>query len=720
MPAIAALTAVAVALYAVILFAADQANQLSGDRQEALVRRVVTQKAATIGYEQESITVWNESLRQTTASRPDAQWLDDNLGIWLHDYYGHDEAYILDGTGRSFYAMRDGKRDRPEIFDERLRSATKPLIAQLKFKLSHPAPDDISPPQRTAGSQALALVGGHPAIVSVKPVAGDDGTIPVGGTPPMHISVRRLDGTFPAQVSREYQLEDARFVRSLPAGDYQHAPLRDAAGLSLGHIVWKPFEPGAVMLKRIAPFALSAYALVLAMVLWLLRRIRRGILALEASQAQARHLAFHDSLTGLPNRALFDDRLGHAMAEIERTGTPIALLYLNLDRFQQVNDALGHPVGDELIADIARRLSDRTRDSDFVARIAGDEFAIVQTGVTTAAAAEILCMRIMEIFDEPFELAGRQLGIGVSVGVALAPAHARSRTELARKADIALREAKSAGRARYVIFDEAMDRGLQNRMEIERGLRDAVAAGEGFELVYQPLYGAQSGQLCGAEALIRWRHPERGMMSPAVFIPVAEASGLVDAIGDWALQKACKDAVRLRLPLVAVNVSPVQIRNPTFAARTFSILKDAGLAPARLEIEITETSFIENEAACQRTIAALRAKGVKIALDDFGTGYSSLSHLRNFDVDRIKIDQSFVAGINMRDGGSAIIKAMVDLAKASALQVTAEGVETEEQARYLVEVGCDTLQGFYFSKPMAADSLRLLLGPSRRLQSSAA
>ena len=318
-------------------------------------------------------------------------------------------------------------------------------------------------------------------------------------------------------------------------------------------------------------------------------------------------------------------------------------------------------------------------------------------------------MRIMEAMSEPFQLAGNKVSVGMSIGVALAPADADDRTELARKADIALYQAKADGRGRYLFFAEEMDASIRHREQVERDLRAALASGDQFELVYQPLYGAQSQRVYGAEALIRWHHPELGLLAPSMFVPIAETTGLIEPLGEWVLEQACLAAKRWPGQTVAVNVSAVQLRNPDFAERVLEIVGATGLDPERLELEITETSFIESAAACQPNLARLREKGIRIALDDFGTGYSSFSHLRDFQIDRIKIDQSFVQGIDRSEGG-AIIQAIVDLARASGMQVTAEGVETPEQNWFVTRAGCNALQGYLLSTPVSAGRFDAMLG----------
>ncbi|WP_077146540.1 bifunctional diguanylate cyclase/phosphodiesterase [Sphingopyxis sp. KK2] len=710
LPVLAILLLVAASLATVALLAANQSNRLTADRQETLLRGGLAARAARVGYEQESTAIWNEALRRSSGEPIDPKWFDDNLGVWMHDYYGHDEAYVLNRRNRPIYAMQDGSRALPQSYDSRLARSAAPLLANLRAELARRGPRGAVPPQRLPGRQAFLMVGGHPAIVSIKPIAGDGAVIPAGEISPLHISVRRLDGTFARDLGREFQLQDAVFLRSLPRESALRAiAVPDPEGRTLGYIAWKPFEPGALMLRRIAPFAASAFLFLAVMVLWLLRGTRRTMGALEASRAQAKHLALHDGLTGLANRTLADRLLGQALIEDEAAGRSLALLHLDLDRFQQINDALGLAGGDELISAVARRLQALTREGDCVARVGGNEFLIFQQDAGSPAAAEILCLRIMEELAQPFRLAGGAVAVAASIGVALSPLHAASRGELARMADIARRAAKAAGGGRFVIFQPSMDEGSASRFEVGEDLRRALSCGDEFELAYQPLFDARSRRICGAEALVRWRHPSRGVLPPSEFIPVAEANGMIAAISDRVLEQACIDAARLGLPMIAVNISASEVAEPRFAARCLEIVRRTPLAARRLEIEITETALIENEEACRRSLAVLRSAGVKIALDDFGTGYSSLSHLRKFRIDRIKIDGSFVSGIGARRGGGAMVKAMVDLAKASDLKVTAEGVEREEQAGYLRDIGCQLLQGYHLSEPVDAAALDRLL-----------
>ncbi|MCC2977342.1 EAL domain-containing protein [Sphingomonas sp. PL-96] len=705
------MAATALLIAALAFLSARQSDSLAFQREHRVMETVLAQSIARIAHDQEGVTVWDDAVRQVRAPDRSVAWLDNNLGLWMRTYFGHDEAYVLDPGGRALYAMRDGAHVAPDAYGKSVAPIAAPLVASLQAMLRRRAPGNLDAPTLSPGTIDLGTVNGHPAIVSVKPITSDTGRIvQVPGSEYLHVAVRYLDTGFVRDLAERYRLEQAGFSHAPPPGDRQGVPLLSSSNRLLGYVTWLPFRPGSLMVRRVAPIMVAALLLIFAIVAVLLGNIRRSTLRLEASEAQAQHLAFHDPLTGLANRALFDDRLAFHLAQARAAPTSLALLYLDLDGFKQVNDTLGHPAGDELIKAVAARLSASVRADDLVARIGGDEFAILQLGIDSPAAAEILCMRIIEEVSRPFDIAGTHAYVGVSMGIALGPQDAAERFELARKADIALYQAKAAGRGRYLFFADEMDASLKLRKQIETDLRGALDSCDQFEVFYQPLYSARSGTMTGAEALVRWHHPEHGTLSPSLFIPIAEETGMVEQLGAWVLDHACRAVVRWPIGTIAVNVSPVQLRNRGFAEEVLATLKRTGLPPERLELEITETNFIENAASCQPNLVRLRASGVRIALDDFGTGYSSFTHLRNFDVDRIKIDRSFVSGITNGTTGSPIIQAIIDLAKASGLKVTAEGVETPEQRVFLSRIGCNSLQGFLLSHPLPAGAMDASFG----------
>jgi diguanylate cyclase (GGDEF)-like protein len=432
----------------------------------------------------------------------------------------------------------------------------------------------------------------------------------------------------------------------------------------------------------------------------------------RAAEARLAHMARHDALTGLPNRLLLGEYMPQALARARRTGG-VGVLCLDLDRFKAVNDALGHAAGDALLRAVTQRLRDCTRESDLIVRLGGDEFAIVQEAATQPTEATALARRLIEVIAAPFDLEGQQVVIGTSVGIALSEDGLARPETLLKCADLALYRAKVEGRGMFRFFEPEMDTQMQLRRGLELDLRRALAEGQ-FELFYQPLVSAGSGAITGFEALLRWRHPARGLVSPAVFIPVAEELGLIGGIGAWALQRACGDAAAWPgAPKVAVNLSPAQFRTRVLTDDVADALSASGLPPGRLELEITESVMLQDDDSVLNTLHALRALGVRIAMDDFGTGYSSLSYLRRFPFDKIKIDQSFVRGMAEQGDCLAIVRAVIGLGRSLEMAVNAEGVETPEQLAALRAEGCSELQGYLFSRPKPEAEVRamLLAGP---------
>ncbi len=433
------------------------------------------------------------------------------------------------------------------------------------------------------------------------------------------------------------------------------------------------------------------------------------------SQAKIVHMALHDALTDLPNRVLLNERLEHALTRVKR-GEIVAVHLLDLDHFKTVNDTLGHPAGDQLLKMVTKRLQELVRETDTVARMGGDEFAVLQVAIGQPADATALALRIIEAVSAPYTIDGQRVVIGTSVGIAVGPSDGMSPDQLIRNSDLALYRAKADGRGTYRFFGPEMDAQMQARHLMEYDLRNALPAGE-FELYYQPVVNLETNEISGVEALLRWRHPEKGIILPNAFIPVAEEIGFIVPLGEWAIRQACATAAKWPSDVrIAVNLSPIQFRNPGFVQVVLGALAASGLAADRLELEITESTLLQDSEATLSTLYQLRALGVRIAMDDFGTGYSSLSYLQSFPFDKIKIDRSFVKDIVDGVGSLNIVRAVAAMANGLGMATTAEGVETKEQLDTVRAEGCTEMQGFLFSRPVPAEEIEALLLDRRKAQ----
>ncbi|WP_445503714.1 putative bifunctional diguanylate cyclase/phosphodiesterase [Microvirga sp. G4-2] len=673
------------------------------------------------------VAVWNEAILELGKSPLDGKWLDANIGGWLHRTFSHDRTYILNPRNEPVDATIDGIRAATGEF-ERIRPSLQSLIRGLRGDArsshfghaEHPVDDAYLTSGRAVHDAHLLELEGRPAAVSVmKFVSENDDVAQEPGNEFLLVSVRFLDGSFLGQLSQQNLIEGLRFSQVNEPGESEVCvPLTSDEGNLIGYFIWRPELPGTTILRVISPSIAVVCVLIIGVMTLLARSLRRSmaklrkaIAELRASEAQAHHLAFHDILTGLPNRALFDASLDRALAGA-RPGEPLAILMLDLDRFKHVNDTLGHHAGDCVVQEFGQRLLGLLRGSDIIARLGGDEFAIVLTGIAGRDDVETICARILDAVRKPFDIAGRQAFVGVSIGVALAPDAGSERIDLMRKADIALYQAKAEGRDAYRIFTAVMDETVKMRSTIEEELRAALVTGNDLRLFYQPLVDVDGQSVIGLEALVRWYHPTRGMIAPNQFIPIAEEAGLISLLGEWVLHQACLASKRWPDLSIAVNLSPVQFRSGDLAQRLIGIVSETGADPRCIEFEITESLLLDDSDLSRSALKRLRQEGFKIALDDFGTGYSSLSYLRRFEVDKIKIDRSFVQHLGEQDESVAIVTAIVSLCRAMGLTVTAEGVETEDQKIFLSQTGCNEMQGFLFSRALPEEQIADLLSSS--------
>ena len=497
-------------------------------------------------------------------------------------------------------------------------------------------------------------------------------------------------------------------IRSLQAFDSEPPWTADRSSEEQAGRTWKHVKADGALIDLAIYFRELTYADRPAVLLALMDITER-----KRAEARLAFMAQHDSLTGLPNRTLLRQQTDEMLLHTRRSPEKVALLMLGLDNFKAVNDTLGHAVGDKLLRGVAKRLRSTLREEDALARLNSDEFAIVQSGLMRPEDAVGLAKRLLEAIADPYLLDGHSVVIGASIGIAMAPGDGDDSEKLLKSADMALSRAKQDARGSFAFFEAALDAKAQSRRKIEVELRDAIQ-NDVLRPYYQPLIDLQSGRITGFEALVRWPHAERGMVSPAEFNPVAEDTGLINPLGGLMLRRACLDAAAWPDDVrVAVNLSPLQFRSGNLLSMVTEALKGSGLPPRRLELEITETLLLEKSAQVLATLHALRALGVRISMDDFGTGYSSLSYLRSFPFDKIKIDQSFVRDLGANREAQAIIRSIVSLGKGLGVTITAEGVETEAELSCLRAEGCHEGQGFLFSKARPNIEIVSLLAAQR-------
>ncbi|WP_158747331.1 bifunctional diguanylate cyclase/phosphodiesterase [Acidisphaera sp. L21] len=438
------------------------------------------------------------------------------------------------------------------------------------------------------------------------------------------------------------------------------------------------------------------------------------------TQSRLAYLASHDPLTALPNRSLFSGRLSAEMEASRAQGSRLALLYIDLDNFKDVNDTLGHAVGDSLLQQVSVRIANELRSGDTVARLGGDEFAVLQVGLSGSNQASALGERVIGALGQPFDIDGRTIFIGASIGVTLFPDDADAVDLLHRNADLAMYRAKSEGRNCCHFYNEAMNQEVHRRAFLEQALREPSVMSQ-MHLLFQPQIDMKTCQITGVEALLRWHHPEQGSIPPEEFIPLAERTGMIIDIGAWVLRESCKQAMRWRdagLPplIIAVNVATAQFRFGNMPRLVATVLAETGLPASMLELEITETGIMHDMHVAAETLVNLHKQGVALAIDDFGTGYSSLSYLRKLPVDRLKIDRSFVNDVTTSEDAAVIATTIVELAHALRLEVVAEGVETAEQAKFVRDSGCAFAQGHFYGRPTTADKIAALLNRAPDLE----
>ncbi len=701
---IGAIVAVAIiCVIAAVLTSAQRADEVSLNRERQLIRQAMTDQGARVLREVES-SASTEHATLKLRDDYDQQWAE-RRAEWMETYFGLDVVAIADGQDHIKYALFHAANDAGE---DGIRAEIAPSLDLLRGRLKA-RPGDAVPiiasqdPAKPGRSTALLQQFlDRPAIVAAVAVGSDSDLAAGNDQAPIVIAVKYIDDEMLRDIGSALQLADLHETDNpeAAAGE-QITDLTDVAGGTIARFAWKPTKPGGQIVQSVLPFiavALGGFALLVGLVM---RYMRRTAEALKAGEMRLRHLALHDPVCGLPNRIFFSERLEALIRAVRSGGPSAAVFYIDLDHFKDVNDTLGHHIGDELILNVTQRLSRIMRAEDLVARLGGDEFAIITHCASNSYSLQAIAGRIITAVCAPYSINGNNIIIGASIGIAVLDRHARDAADILRYADMALYRAKNEGRNRACIYDAAMDADLSNRKLLEGDLLHAIKSGE-LTAAYQPIVNASGDDIVGVEALARWNHPTIGPIPPSQFIPIAEHSGLIIELGEYMLRRACLDGRAWPGLTVAVNVSPLQFRRSDFVELVERVLAETNFDANRLELELTESTLLGNLETAELSMLRLKAIGVRFALDDFGTGYSSLLYLRRFPFDKLKIDSSFVRSIEKAPDAAAIVHAVVSLGRGLGMRVTAEGVETAEQHLFLRAAGIHSMQGYRFGKPGSA------------------
>lgn len=706
--------AAVVAMGAFALLAAERVDSATRARWGSLVAHTLERKTADLQRELRTFAHWDESVLRT-AYYLDADWVHRNFGQWLYQSEHHSRSYVLIDDAVA-YASIDGEfsstPDPP--FD---RAALMPYVEAVRGAVAIRS-GDASHEREGLGvptfRSGFTRVEGRPAIVGAVNITPDYGRVmPPDHTPPVALSVMFLDAPFLKRISDELRLDQPRVSDTPPQKGWQGVSVPFDGNTKPAWLVWLPDNPGTALLEALLP-ALAAVTLLLlsgaAVVLWHARSATRS---LAESEAYASRLAYLDPLCGLANRTMLMRVLGERL-KLVTPQNRLAVFFLDLDGFKDINDTLGHHVGDLLLSDMSDRLKVLPVAGLMASRFGGDEFVLLAPVSEEPGAVAGIGALILEAVRKPISVGGHALTISGSIGATVAPTDSMDASELIRLADIAVYRAKAEGRGILRQFEPGMEQDVRRRRDIATDLQRALRDNE-MTMFYQPQFAADGRTVVGFEALIRWIHPSRGLVSPGEFIPIAEQSDLITELDMWALRRACQEARDWAPATLAVNLSPIDFRMKDLVGTIARILAETGFPAQRLEIEITENVLLGSQPEAYAALSELRDMGVRIALDDFGSGYSSLGYLRRFRVDTVKIDRSFVQNIGLTDDAAAIIDCVVRLARAMAITVTAEGVETRDQLRYLKSVGCHQIQGYLLATSVPAPGIERYLGHLQRM-----
>jgi diguanylate cyclase (GGDEF)-like protein len=713
---------VAAAVTALLGFAVLVANRVDQDsalRELDLARGQIVELQHKMAGHLAAYAHWDETFdRSTNGFNRDR--IHRHFGERLRETAGHDRSFVLDPEGRPIYASVDGALAGSERY-RRVAAKIEPLVGAVKLAFSDDAErnawfregGDFDLLAEPKFETVFRRIEDRPAVVGVMTVVPSRARANSQyAAPAVVVSVAFIEADLLGPLLRELATDKVSLHDSGAAnGELEPGKVTVQIPLAPDEadawLAWTPRTPGAAMLIRLLPALFGVVALLGIITMAVLLYVRRTTERLNQSERRATELAYHDRLTGLPNRVQLIDTLTERLKSTNAEQR-LALVLIDLDDFKDINDTLGHPTGDEVLFAIGERLTTIASEGAMAVRFGGDEFALLVPVGHGNEEVTAICRRVSDCMRTPVLASGQFLSVGATLGVAVAPEDAVESEQLLRRADIALYRAKAESRGGFRMFDVGYEEVLHKRSAVERELSRALASDE-LAVKFQPLYAADGERVVGVEALVRWNHPERGVVPPSEFIPIAEHTGLVVGIDEWVLRRSCEHAAQWPGLSLAVNLSPSNFRQGNVAERLTRVLVETGFDPRRLEIEITEGMLLGATSEVLGELSELRRLGVRIALDDFGTGYSSLGYLRRFPVDKLKIDKSFVQNLGITEDAAAIVECVTRLGRALGLAVTAEGVETGEQHRFVRAVGCHQVQGYLFSPPVEAEQVTELV-----------
>jgi len=705
-------------IFGVMHWSARLSDRSAEQSQHTLIAGALQLTQDYMAKQQTGVVIWEEAFHVVSQPVLDESWVYNNMTHWLYQNHGFTKSILFDRDFKvaNIYAHNHTRMwMSPGLIDE-----LKPAVAKVRARyivsfqetpsgLYRFSPQN-SETRRSIAETGIVSIRGEPYLFSAAAVVPQILSISAKRhAPATLVSLVPLRGEKLEEISEMSRLDG--FVLASAQTDRAGVGryhLRSPRGQDIGVIAWQTNLPGSQMLNRINPFLALAAFMIAAVVIAVIAFTRQMTRRLARSEAKAVHAARHDALSGLPNRATFHALLCDTLEESAGNGTNTAVVYIDLDHFKDINDTLGHSAGDMVIVAVAQRLKRVIPDSGIVARISGDEFAMVLKNSEDDEWLEYILDQVQDEIGRPIMIGRRELFASLSIGVAVAPRDGGEPDELLRKADIALYDAKANGRNRRTFFEPNMEHHVQSKDRLSRELRLALENDE-LDLAYQPQSDTDAKRIVSVEALARWTKADGTVVAPSQFIPVAEETGLINDLGIWVLNKACAKAHDWPGVVVSVNVSPNQFKHPRFVEKVMAILAANNLPPQRLEIEVTESVFAGRNDSVLKALRRLKNLGVKVALDDFGSGYSSLSYLRRFPFDTLKIDRDFLSDMDGNPEAEAILVSIIQLGKALGMTIVAEGIETAEQIRFLQAHNCHRMQGYFISRPLSDTDLTAFL-----------